>query len=586
MIYFKKLRWRNFLSTGNQFLEVDLAKSPSTLIIGTNGAGKSTMLDALCFALFNRAFRDIKKEQLVNTINSNDCEVECEFETANKKYRIVRGIKPNKFEIYCNDVMLNQDASNVDYQNTLEQNILKCNYRAFCQVVILGSTSYEPFMHLRARYRREVVEEILDIRVFSHMDLLLRQKQGELNKSVIDVKHRYDLMTEKYELQKKHFDEIKNRDTTDIENRKQQLKENEQSNYEYNQKLQLLNEKIISTKAEIWGGEKVFKKESELNKLESKIEHKLDREKKDVEFFEQNDNCPTCTQPIDERFRQTQIHEGKKQISKLEEGLQQLTAEMGRTQEQIKQYKAVEKRLNDLDISVAKINTSISEINRHSNRLDTEIAKFENADTNTNVIQKELEQIKEDLKLVNVEKQKAVEEKKYIDIAREILNDTGVKANIIKKYLPIMNNLINKYLQSMDFFVNFHLDEEFNETIKSRFRDTFNYNSFSEGEKLRIDLALLFTWRTIAKMKNSTNTNLLILDEIFDSSLDGQGTDDFFKILKTLTNENTFIISHKGDILFDRFTNIIKFEKYKNFTRLAQWHMNYYHQVIQEYYQA
>ena len=570
MIYFKKLRWRNFLSTGNQFLEVDLAKSPSTLIIGTNGAGKSTMLDALCFALFNRAFRDIKKEQLVNTINSNDCEVECEFETANKKYKIVRGIKPNKFEIYCNDVMLNQDASNVDYQNTLEQNILKCNYRAFCQVVILGSTSYEPFMHLRARYRREVVEEILDIRVFSHMDLLLRQKQGELNKSVIDVKHRYDLMTEKYELQKKHFDEIKNRDTTDIENRKQQLKENEQSNYEYNQKLQLLNEKIISTKAEIWGGEKVFKKESELNKLESKIEHKLDREKKDVEFFEQNDNCPTCTQPIDERFRQTQIHEGKKQISKLEEGLQQLTAEMGRTQEQIKQYKAVEKRLNDLDISVAKINTSISEINRHSNRLDTEIAKFENADTNTNVIQKELEQIKEDLKLVNVEKQKAVEEKKYIDIAREILNDTGVKANIIKKYLPIMNNLINKYLQSMDFFVNFHLDEEFNETIKSRFRDTFNYNSFSEGEKLRIDLALLFTWRTIAKMKNSTNTNLLILDEIFDSSLDGQGTDDFFKILKTLTNENTFIISHKGDILFDRFTNIIKFEKYKNFTRLAQ----------------
>jgi DNA repair exonuclease SbcCD ATPase subunit len=570
MIYFKKLRWRNFLSTGNQFIEVDLAKSPSTLIIGTNGAGKSTLLDALCFSLFNRAFRDIKKEQLVNTINQNDCEIEVEFETANKRYKVVRGIKPNKFEIYCNDVLLNQDASNVDYQNMLEQNILKCNYRAFCQVVILGSTSYEPFMHLRARYRREVVEEILDIRVFSHMDLLLRQKQGELNKSVIDVKHRYDLMTEKYELQKKHFEEIQNRDNTDIEDRKEQLKENEKSNYEYNQKLQLLNEKIISTKAEIWGGEKVFKKENELNKLESKIEHKLEREKKDVQFFEQNDNCPTCTQPIDLRFKQTQIYEGKKKISKLEEGLQQLTAEMGKTQDKIKEYKAVEKRLNDLDISVAKINTSISEINRHSNRLDNEIAKLENDDNNTNVIQKELEQIKEDLKHVNVEKQKAVEEKKYIDIAREILNDTGVKANIIKKYLPIMNNLINKYLQSMDFFVNFHLDQEFNETIKSRFRDTFNYNSFSEGEKLRIDLALLFTWRTIAKMKNSTNTNLLILDEIFDSSLDGQGTEDFFKILKTLTNENTFIISHKGDILFDKFTNIIKFEKYKNFTRIAQ----------------
>ena len=570
MIYFKKLRWRNFLSTGNQFLEVDLAKSPSTLIIGTNGAGKSTMLDALCFALFNRAFRDIKKEQLVNTINSNDCEVECEFETANKKYRIVRGIKPNKFEIYCNDVMLNQDASNVDYQNTLEQNILKCNYRAFCQVVILGSTSYEPFMHLRARYRREVVEEILDIRVFSHMDLLLRQKQGELNKSVIDVKHRYDLMTEKYELQKKHFDEIKNRDTTDIENRKQQLKENAQSNYEYNQKLQLLNEKIISTKAEVWGAEKYTRKSNELNKLESKIETNLSSHKKTLSFFQNNDNCPTCTQPIDEQFKLNKINSEANKISELEQGLTQLITEMSKTNEKINEYKVVEKKLNELDISVAKINTSISEINRHSNRLDNEIAKLENDDTNTNVVQKELEKIQEDLKDVNVEKQKAVEEKKYIDIAREILNDTGVKANIIKKYLPIMNNLINKYLQSMDFFVNFHLDEEFNETIKSRFRDTFNYNSFSEGEKLRIDLALLFTWRTIAKMKNSTNTNLLILDEIFDSSLDGQGTDDFFKILKTLTNENTFIISHKGDILFDRFTNIIKFEKYKNFTRLAQ----------------
>jgi DNA repair exonuclease SbcCD ATPase subunit len=570
MIYFKKLRWRNFLSTGNQFLEVDLAKSPSTLIIGTNGAGKSTMLDALCFALFNRAFRDIKKEQLVNTINLNDCEVECEFETANKKYRIVRGIKPNKFEIYCNDVMLNQDASNVDYQNTLEQNILKCNYRAFCQVVILGSTSYEPFMHLRARYRREVVEEILDIRVFSHMDLLLRQKQGELNKSVIDVKHRYDLMTEKYELQKKHFDEIKNRDTTDIENRKQQLKENAQSNYEYNQNLQLLNEKIISTKAEVWGAEKYTRKSNELNKLESKIETNLSSHKKTLSFFQNNDNCPTCTQPIDEQFKLNKINSEANKISELEQGLTQLIAEMGKTNEKINEYKVVEKKLNELDISVAKINTSISEINRHSNRLDNEIAKLENDDTNTNVVQKELEKIQKDLKDVNVEKQKAVEEKKYIDIAREILNDTGVKANIIKKYLPIMNNLINKYLQSMDFFVNFHLDEEFNETIKSRFRDTFNYNSFSEGEKLRIDLALLFTWRTIAKMKNSTNTNLLILDEIFDSSLDGQGTDDFFKILKTLTNENTFIISHKGDILFDRFTNIIKFEKYKNFTRLAQ----------------
>ena len=570
MIYFKKLRWKNFLSTGNQFIEVDLAKSPSTLIIGSNGSGKSTLLDALCFSLFNRPFRTIKKEQLVNTINNADCEIQVEFETNGKQYRVIRGIKPNLFEIYCNGVLINQDASNVDYQNTLEQNILKCNYRAFCQVVILGSSSYEPFMHLRARYRREVVEEILDIRVFSHMDLLLRHKQAELSKNIVDVRHRYDLMSEKYQLQKDHFEQIQNRDNTDIEDRKAQLKENEKSNYEYNQKLQLLNEKIISTKAEIWGGDKFTRKSAELSKLEAKIETNLTNHKRTLEFFRNNDTCNTCTQPIDKVFKQNKISSEENKISELEAGLVSLSTEISKTDDKIKEYKAVEKRLNDLDISVAKINTSISEINRHSNRLDTEIARLENTDDNSNQIQKELEQIKEDLKLVNVEKNKVVEEKKLIDIAREILNDTGVKSNVIKKYVPIINNLINKYLTSLDFFVNFNLDSEFNETIKSRFRDTFNYESFSEGEKLRIDLALLFTWRAIAKMKNSTNTNLLILDEIFDSSLDGQGTDDFFKIIKSLQNENTFIISHKGDILFDKFTNIIKFQKVHNFTEIAK----------------
>ena len=569
MIYFKKLRWRNFLSTGNQFIEIDLAKSPSTLIIGSNGSGKSTLLDALCFSLFNRPFRTIKKEQLVNTINNADCEIQVEFETNGKSYKIIRGIKPNVFEIYCNDVLINQDASNVDYQNTLEQNILKCNYRAFCQVVILGSSSYEPFMHLRARYRREVVEEILDIRVFSHMDLLLRHKQAELSKNIIDVKHRYDLMSEKYNLQKEHFEQIQNRDNTDIEDRKQQLKENDKSNYEYNQKLQLLNEKIISTKAEIWGGDKYTRKSAELSKLEAKIETNLSNHKKTLAFFENNDTCNTCTQPIDQTFKQSKISSEQNKISELEAGLINLSTEIDKTQDRIKEYKVVEKRLNDLDISVAKVNTSISEINRHSNRLDVEIQKLESEKENTGKVAYELDQLKEELKTINIDKEKVIEEKKYIDIAREILNDTGVKAKIIKKYLPIMNNLINKYLQSMDFFVNFHLDEEFNETIKSRFRDTFVYNSFSEGEKLRIDLALLFTWRTIAKMKNSTNTNLLILDEIFDSSLDGSGTEEFFKILKTLTSENTFIISHKGDILFDKFTNIIKFEKIQNFTQLG-----------------
>jgi len=424
-------------------------------------------------------------------------------------------------------------------------------------------------MHLRARYRREVVEEILDIRVFSHMDLLLRHKQAELSKNIIDVRHRYDLMQEKYILQREHFEQIQDRDNTDIEDRKAQLKENEKSNYEYNQKLQLLNEKIISTKAEIWGGDKFTRKSAELSKLEAKIETNLSNHKKTLEFFKNNDTCNTCTQPIDKVFKQSKISSEESKISELEAGLTNLSTEITKTQDKITEYNKIADRLNDLNISVAKVHTSISEINRHSNRLDSEIAKLQSDKENTDKVAYELDQLKEELKTINVDKEKVVEEKKYIDIAREILNDTGVKAKIIKKYLPIMNNLINKYLQSMDFFVNFHLDEEFNETIKSRFRDTFVYNSFSEGEKLRIDLALLFTWRTIAKMKNSTNTNLLILDEIFDSSLDGSGTEDFFKILKSLTSENTFIISHKGDILFDKFTNIIKFEKYKNFTRLA-----------------
>ena len=569
MITFKTLKWKNFLSTGNQFLEIDLTKAPSTLIIGENGSGKSTMLDALCFVLFNRAFRDIKKEQLVNTINQNDCEIQVTFTIGNKHYKIIRGIKPNIFKIYCNDVLLNQDASNVDYQNTLEQNILKCNYRAFCQVVILGSSSYEPFMHLRARYRREVVEEILDIRVFSHMDLLLRTKQGELTKSVVDVKHRYDLMTEKYELQKKHFEQIQSRDNSDIEDKKEQLEENKKHNQQYSEQLQKLNEEIILTKEQIRDKEEVDKKANQLSKLEAKIETNLLNHKKNLEFFQENETCPTCTQQLEPTFRGEKIAYEKGKVTTLEDGLKGLLDEIVKTETRINEMAKVSEKITNLNIEIAKVNTSLTEINRYSNRLNDEIIKLETDKKNTDNVAFELEQIKEQLKQVNVEKEKVVEEKKYIDIAREILNDTGVKAKIIKKYLPIMNQLINKYLQAMDFFVNFHLDEEFNETIKSRFRDTFNYNSFSEGEKLRIDLALLFTWRTIAKMKNSTNTNLLILDEVFDSSLDNAGTEDFFKILKELTNENTFIISHKGDIMFDKFTNIIKFEKYKNFTRIV-----------------
>ena len=569
MIYFKTLKWRNFLSTGNQFIEIEMNKSASTLIIGKNGSGKSTLLDALCFVLFNRPFRNIKKEQLVNTINNIDCEIQCEFNIGNKEYKVVRGIKPNIFKIYCDGLLLNQEASSVDYQKTLEQNIMKLNYRSFIQVVILGASSYEPFMHLRVRHRREVVEEILDIRVFTHMDILLRQKQGELSKAITDVSHRYDLMKEKYELQNNHFIQIKNRDQSDIIQRKDKIEQDKKDQEQYNAKLKDFNNKIYWNKIELEDSEKTTKTANQLSRLEAKIETNLLNHKKNLELFENNSTCPTCTQDIGVELRTKKLAEEKVKITKLELGLKDLLSEIIKTETKINEFAKLVDKINELGIEVAKIDTSITEINRHSNRLNEEIDKLESDKKNTNLIAQELDTIKIQLEEIDIEKKKVIDEKQYIDIAREILNDTGVKANIIKKYLPIMNQLINENLQAMDFFVNFHLNEEFEETIKSRHRDTFNYNNFSEGEKMRIDLALLFTWRSIAKLKNSINTNVLILDEIFDSSLDGQGTDDFLKILKSLNKENVFIISHKGDIMFDKFTNIIKFEKYKNFTRLV-----------------
>ena len=569
MIYFKTLKWRNFLSTGNQFIEVEMNKSAATLIIGKNGSGKSTLLDALCFVLFNRPFRNIKKEQLVNTINNIDCEIQCEFNIGNKEYKVVRGIKPNIFNIYCDGLLLNQEASSVDYQKTLEQNIMKLNYRSFIQVVILGASSYEPFMHLRVRHRREVVEEILDIRVFTHMDILLRQKQGELSKAVTDVSHRYDLMKEKYELQNSHFIQIKNRDQSDIIQRQDKIEQDKKDQEQYNAKLKDLSNKIYWDKIEFEDSKKTDKTANQLSKLEAKIETNLLNHKKNLEFFESSSKCPTCTQDIGVELRTKKSAEEKVKITKLELGLKDLLSEIIKTETKINEFAKLADKINELGIEVAKIDTSITEINRHSNRLNEEIDKLESDKENTNLIAQELDTIKIQLEEIDIEKKKVIDEKRYIDIAREILNDTGVKANIIKKYLPVMNQLINENLQAMDFFVNFHLNEEFEETIKSRHRDTFNYNNFSEGEKVRIDLALLFTWRSIAKLKNSINTNVLILDEIFDSSLDGQGTDDFLKILKSLNKENVFIISHKGDIMFDKFTIIIKFEKYKNFTRLV-----------------
>jgi len=568
LIVFKKIRWKNFLSTGNTPIEIELNKAPTTLIIGTNGSGKSTLLDALCFVLFNKPFRMIKKEQIVNTINDGDAEVTVEFTVGTKNYTVTRSIKPNKFEIYSDGDLVNQDASTIDYQKYLETNIMKLNYRSFIQVVILGSSSYEPFMKMKPRYRREVVEEILDIRVFGLMDLLLRSQQSDLQKNITEIRHKCDLINSKYELETKHFKELQGRNTDDKDYKKNILDKNNKNLQEYLKKITLLNVEIENNKNNLIERENVNSKANQLSKLEAKIENNLLKHKRTLEFFQNNDTCPECTQDINENFKSTKIDSESQTIHKLEGGLQDLLSEIIKTETKVNELNAVSQKVNELNVEIAKINTSVDELKKYSDKIHEEIMLLENKESDGKNIQEQLDKLKSELEESKVLLDKITEEKQYVDVVREILNDKGAKAKIIKKYLPIMNTLINQYLQSMDFFVSFHLDEEFNETVKSRHRDTFDYNNFSEGEKMRIDLALLFTWRTIAKMKNSTNTNLLVLDEIFDGSLDGQGTDDFFKIIKSMPKENIFIISHKGDILFDKFTNIIKFEKEHNFTRL------------------
>jgi DNA repair exonuclease SbcCD ATPase subunit len=569
MILFKRLTYKNFLSTGNVPIVVNLDMSQTTLIVGTNGSGKSTLLDALCFALFNRPFRIIKKEQMVNTINNGDCVVEVDFEVGTKKFKVRRGIKPNIFEIFCDGKKLNQDANNIDYQKYLEQNIMKLNYRSFIQVVLLGSSSYEPFMKMKPRYRREVVEEILDIRVFGLMDLILRSQQSDLQKKLTEVRHQCELIKTKYETEAKYLKTLETKGSDNQKVQQNKLQENEDNRLKYTQKLQSLNEAIAVSQNELSGQKETEKKLKELEKLETKIEQNLDTHKKSLTFFEENDNCPVCTQKIDDQFKEEKCEHEKGTITKLESGLVQLVEEISKHEQKVSTFSKVSNKISDINVEIAKITSSLESLKNHSDQIQDDINRLGERDTDIESIELELEKMSADLGVADANLTDVQEEKGYVDVLREILNDKGAKATIIRKYVPIMNSLINKYLQAMDFYISFNLDEEFNETVKSRFRDTFNYNNFSEGEKMRIDLALLFTWRDIARMKNSTNTNLLILDEIFDSSLDGQGTDDFFKIIKTLEKENIFIISHKGDILFDKFTNIIKFEKHQNFTQLG-----------------
>ena len=568
MITFTKVRWKNFLSTGNTFTEIQLDKNPSTLVVGENGAGKSTVLDALCFGLFNKPFRQISKSQLLNSINLRDAVVEVEFETQNKQVKIVRGIKPNLFEIYVNDVLINQNANVKDYQKHLETQILKFNYRSFTQVVILGSSTFVPFMQLNSKARREVVEDILDIKIFSLMNLVLKTKVREVNTNMTDTKYSQELTNSQIEMQEKYITDAKNNRETLLTEKKNLIANNEEEIWQNRKKELSIKEQNESILDQMVGEDKVTKKRDKLKDYQFTLKDKHNRNEKMITFFQENDDCPTCEQHIDEAFKIKSIQVRESDNVDLTDGLNKLSDEMDKVDEILSQYRKLAKQMQTNEVEIGKYRSTIAQLGKFNARLDGEIQQILQNEINQDDLKK-LDKLKEKLYSLDSSFKKFKEELFYYDVARKMLQDTGIKTKIVKQYLPIMNKLVNTYLSSMDFFCNFNLDENFNETIKSRYRDDFSYANFSEGEKMRIDLALLFTWRAVAKMKNSTNTNLLILDEIFDSSLDASGTDDFLKILNTFNNENVFVISHKQDMLFDKFRHTIKFEKNRNFSHVV-----------------
>ena len=568
MIIFKTVRWRNFLSTGNNFIEIQLDRNPTTLIIGENGAGKSTVLDALCFGLFGRPFRNINKPQLLNSINNRNCVVEIEFQIGSKKLKVIRGIKPNVFEIYINGKMYNQDANARDYQKYLEQQILKLNYRSFSQVVILGSSTFIPFMQLRARHRREVVEEILDIQIFSLMNMLLKMKLRDIANDIKNTEYQYELTREKIALHKKYIEDMKKNKNEFIKEKSSLLASNEEEIFKKKSdiKSHLNNNKKLLL--QISDNDKVIKTHIKLKDIRSTLREKKKNNNGMVEFFESNADCPTCEQHIDENFKENMIRKYQEEVNKFIDALIELKEMLLKSNKRQDIISEIAKTIRGNEVHVAKENSSITQLEKFNSTLQLEIDQLQSGA----ISKPDYDKLKKlELKMVDVEKQKRElkEDQTYSEAVRNMLQDTGIKTKIIKQYLPIMNKLINTYLTAMEFYVNFTLDESFTETIKSRYRDEFTYDSFSEGEKMRIDLALLFTWRAIAKMKNSTNTNLLMLDEIFDSSLDSTGTDEFLKILNTLGGENVFVISHKQDALSDKFKSTIKFEKTKNFSHVV-----------------
>ena len=571
MIHFKTIRWKNFLSTGNTFTELQLDDKPSCLVVGQNGAGKSTMLDALTFSLFGKPFRKINKPQLMNTSNNRDMVTEIEFRIGNRDYKVIRGLKPVIFEIYINGELLNQQAAMRDQQEYLEKNILKLNFKTFTQIVILGSSAFVPFMQLPAGHRREVIEDLLDIEIFSRMNVVLKQKVADLKERTTQNENAIALTEEKVKLQKEYIKTLKN----DNEKKK---KEYEKVISDTEEEISALEGKTTEVQQQI---EKLGKSADNFREVETRLgkaneidfdlKQKIKQAKKEKKFYAENDNCPSCKQEIQSEFKQEIIETNENKISELDKADKELQEKITELEEKLNERQKILDEINALQKNISEYNVEISSKNHFIGQVQKQIQSLStNDDTGVQPEQDKLQALVEEGTGLMKTKSVLSEEREVMNLAAMMLKDSGIKTKIIKQYVPIINKLVNKYLASMDFYINFELDENFSETINSRYRNEFSYASFSEGEKMRIDLSLLFTWRSVAKLKNSVSTNLLILDEVFDSSLDGNGTEDFMKILRAFGEEtNVFVISHKGDVLQDRFNDVIRFEKKGNYSKMV-----------------
>ena len=571
MIIFKEVRYKNLLSSGNKFTTIKLNDAQSTLILGENGAGKSTLLDALCYALYGRGFRNLKRDLLINSINTKELVVELDFSIGNKDYKLIRGAKPNKFEIWCNDILLNQDASVRDYQEHLENNILKMSYRSFTQVAILGSANFTPFMQLRAKDRRKLVEDLLDITIFTTMMQLLRKRKSNHALDVKENQHEIAILEERISGLNSQIDALR-------ENRDEKILKFETTINQTQTNIdKLLGEVDEKTENVVEKTRLITDKNTTEDRLKQTpdLESQLERARKkaiaDIKFYEDNDNCPTCKQDLTGEHKEKCIQEKNQKVAEIKEAVSTLDNQIGELHDRIQTINTVQSEIDEIQREIGLSQTEIVSNQKYISKLQKEIESLEEEQEGNSDAHEQVLKAEDDLHTLTKKKQHLADNGHYLEIATLLLRDQGVKEKIIKQYVPIMNKLINKFLAQLEFYVGFELDEAFEETIKSRFRDVFKYENFSQGEKMRIDLALLFTWRAVARMKNSVNTNLLILDEVFDSSLDASGTDEFMKMLNTLTEKtNAFIISHKGDILYDKFEHVIRFEKYKNFSRIAE----------------